>query len=441
MSVKLIAKTEIVDEFKDIGMVEFNAAMCYQESIDKALKSSEKISKDKLFSIGHHTPFESSNFVFQFEDIPISLITFGLHEMHPFYNTLQRSFRYTVGTKFLSELMIAADIMKTFPTQKARDSATQLVQEGIAFYKKNIGRLIEAANEALHAERPGFTGSRLQAARLAQEQGRCILSTCLPTGMTYSVDTITLISMYQAAWNTPLEKLLKMMMIEAGFTSDEYLDRPHADIMSYSPVFLDGELSLANTPHVAVKSGEMVDNPFDIGEYHDKMDLLHFNPNCRRHNIDSVNFKARMSIMTYGQFQRHRTITRGNTSFTPQFIAPPLVKHDAVWMEFIEEYWGKCVDMVDTYGTDCMQFILPYGAAVECEAEIKLQGLHHFLKKRCCVRAQLEIFQIAHELKKKVFGSDCTDVGAPCEMGSCHEGAMYCGRRIESDIFENRKVI
>ncbi len=440
MQVELIATTKLTTtDFTD--EVAFNAAICYQSSLKAATKVN--LSKDKLFEMGHHTPFESSSYTFAIEDIPISLVTFGLHETHPMYNTLQRSFRYTIDDTLMEKVASTAKFLDELLDHDAvkLNRILNWIERGIEFYNQNIDELVIGARDALTEERPNFRGGDIQAVRLAQEQGRSILSSGLPTGMSYTVDTITLLSMYYAAWNKPMRDVTKSMLDASGVPGILYKkDRNDVD-MDWEPNFIDVGQNYKTGPVTSLVSNDIRDMHIErLAEMQHPVDMLHFSPRARTVKVDSVNFKHQMSIMTYGQFQRHRTITRSNVSHLSTFMLPPLMARSHNWKDFAAGYWNEYLNMVADYGIGIMQFVSPYGASVQFESQAGLAGLTHFMSKRCCVRAQLEISQIAHEMKKLALIN--TKVGASCELDKgCHEGSMFCGRDVTKAIMDTRTLI
>lgn len=77
------------------------------------------------------------------------------------------------------------------------------------------------------------------------------------------------------------------------------------------------------------------------------------------------------------------------------------------------------------------RYALPQSLRTHGVYSIDLRNLIHFISKRKCKRAQKEIRMVAnqmYELIKPLLPNIIKYIGAPCEMGSCQEGSMCCGK-------------
>lgn len=76
--------------------------------------------------------------------------------------------------------------------------------------------------------------------------------------------------------------------------------------------------------------------------------------------------------------------------------------------------------------------VLPNACATRMIVTMNLRELLHFFNLRCCVRAQVEIRELANRmliLCKEISPVLFTHAGAHCEaLGYCPEGKMSCGR-------------
>ncbi len=69
--------------------------ICYKANMDDLSEEKLLDVENQLFKKGHHTTLEHQLFTFEIDGIAISDVTFGLHLMAPFYNSDQRSGRYS----------------------------------------------------------------------------------------------------------------------------------------------------------------------------------------------------------------------------------------------------------------------------------------------------------------------------------------------------------
>lgn len=94
MKIKLLPP-ENKNSVNPLLTVSHAAQKCYQAETPVWGKRINE--EERLFKPSHHTTFQhaSSYFTFDIEDIAISDITLGLHLASPFYNSDQRSGRYT----------------------------------------------------------------------------------------------------------------------------------------------------------------------------------------------------------------------------------------------------------------------------------------------------------------------------------------------------------
>ncbi len=416
------------------GDIQYHASVCYQPNFDSVEVNAHKVPTESLFKAGHHTPSEHNCYTFGIENIPISLITFGLHLSHPFYNSTQRSFRYTLTD-------IGGEQYHKFIDQWLEDYETDddlkiklcnFIWKGLNFYNDNIGEVISLAEEKLAEERPNFKGPKVTAARLAQEQARCIISTILPTGLTHTLDLVTIASMYHAAWNEPLKDIYRNMLYQATDNTVEmqyWLDKAYEDVkMDWSPRFKHVGSHLSSSPHVSVVDNQIRDCHIKrYDELHQPLDLLQFSPLAKSSKVDTAKYKVKLSIASFGQDQRHRTLERSNPTITDSFLVPPMISAIPKWEKFVDEYWNDFQELIDEFGLDKVYLYAPYGAMVEYEVEAEMRGLYHYLERRLCNCAQLEVSQVAEQLVRKLhLRGDCK---AACQTDAgCQAGSRYCGK-------------
>ncbi|MFC1659627.1 FAD-dependent thymidylate synthase [Pseudomonadota bacterium] len=89
VTIDLIAKTDTDPN----DLISHAAKTCYTSKTPQIGKQIDI--KNALFKTGHHTTLQHNFFTFSINNISIAAVTFGLHMTHSFYNTDQRSGRYS----------------------------------------------------------------------------------------------------------------------------------------------------------------------------------------------------------------------------------------------------------------------------------------------------------------------------------------------------------
>ena len=436
------------------GKAKLLASLCYQSSFQDACKGASKIPLKKgLFKPGHHTPFESTHWQFFIENIPVSMVTFGLHMTHPFYNSLQRSGRYcyemfsgNTYKKFVSEFV------DEYCPETGDRTILNWVVRGVEFFNAMLPRITAKAKQAIRDERPYFMNNLpedkredaidKQAKRIAQEQLRCIISTIFPTGLSHDIDTITLASMYHAAWNEPLKDLLRQMIGKAlEYTGLSFVakDDLFDEDMSWCPTVSDYTARLVVSPHVTVTGiSEEKDRDFTgFDKLHGSLDLLQFSPKANTQKVADITSIVAMSVASYGQDQRHRTVSHGNPIVTGDFYLPPLLRGDLEIEKFCQEFMNDWLTMVSQFGANKLIFFIPYGAVVSYVKKADNKSYYHELSRRKCLKAQEEICHVANLTDNQVFptlGKKRT--GPPCIEDKCLE-AIRCGRDMSKPLNRN----
>jgi len=452
------------------------AAICYQPTIAAAKTVAPKISvKDALWKTGHHTTLMHSNqhVSFLLDKIPVSLVTFGLHLQGAHYNTSQRSGRYCTSmfdsdyqdfvvkfidryTSLTSTSEIGMDILKW-------------VKDGVKYFKNNLSTITEKARIAMKLERPNFNGDLdAQSQRIAQEQLRYVISTIFPTGMMYTINIPTLVALYECAWNVPLANLLKRMYGEVF--GDEYLStlvededpdkmyhlasrrfRRCSDIpleLSFTPEFASFETKIMRSPKSEVfctngsKTNAEMFKHLTRTQANASADVLQFSPNANYIGLrpveQTIRSRVSVSVATFGQDQRHRSIVRGVPTVTGEIYVPPLLKgHEKFFRKHMKTY----LELAEHGGTENLIHFIPYGAVVSYVKEADTRAFHHETTKRLCLNAQEEIYYLSEKTIDQMFGKNNDGrPGPPCIIhGKCPEGKRYCGREVADEI--DRRLI
>jgi len=458
MKVKLKAETKLIEEGVDkdelLALASHAALKCYQA---RTPKIGEMINVEaRLFNPGHHTTLEHHSFTFDVEGIAVSDITLGAHLGAPFYNSDQRSGRFC-AEMFLSPDFSAIDgyIKYFWPEISApqRAKAMKFVNNGVGVYRKYLGAATKLAGEFIAKERPRASGRYIEnnAPKIAQEQLRMFIPAIFPTGFDFTIDLITLASLYKAAWTPGLLYLTKQM-------ADQVLAR-HPDIgymfsrrgKEWAPKILR-QRKIKFKPTLILRelpaSGRAV---IPASEDMHPVDLLHFLPEYMDNNTNDVKTSVEISLACLGQDQRHRTVRRSEPVLTGNFYLPPLPAMLPGVIGLAQKSLNSWLDLVKIVPPSLAAAIAPYGAMVKYTKSGSFNAIFHEQHKRECWCAQEEIYHLGVALRlaiEKAKGKKypVLRVLEPhCyRAGVCAEGPRYCGRDISlresGDYFPERRV-
>lgn len=448
---------------KAIDQSAFAGGMCYQPSVEEAEKTAETLPvKSALFDTSHHTTIQHSDHTVSFiiDDIPVSLVTFGLHYTHPFYNTSQRSGRYCTkmfkNDRAEDRKNHIYNFLSNYGDEKIYDGQVlneivEWVESGITFFNRELPGITELAKEAIKTERPYYKGNiDLQASRIAQEQLRNVISTIVPTGLVYTINLSTLFSMYLTAWNKPMVDLLTKMvdevvkvnpeigkLIDSEFYKNPTTRKNYVIPTNNAPPYLCTrpivlvDMSCCNKGNIY---RQMFDNFNDINK-NTCFNLLPFSP-ISKFQHEEMKSTLLMSTATFGQYQRHRTIERFGTEMTRNFYVPPLLRNEKT-NEFIDRYNDRYWELSEKYGHSNMVHFAPYGTMINFQAVASLSAWNHSITKRVCLNAQEEFWNLERMLISCVIPSTVNQPGPPCVEGKCHEGKRYCGRDLSKSVTRN----
>ncbi len=455
IKVKLLTSTE-GDPLK---LASHAALKCYQAEDPEWGKLIDV--KSRLFDVGHDTTLEHPYFTFDIEGIAVGDITFGLHLVHPFYNSDQRSGRYC-AKMFLEPNFgeIEKYIAKFWPEVKKQElkAVMNYIKKGVGIYHKNITEASEMSAEILKKERPFINEKSLEvnAPKIAQEQMRMFIPVIFPTGFDYTIDLITLASLHRVAWTPSMRSIVEQMVKlvinkfpEIAFMfSDDSKAGKKDDWGMNTPLRKMIKMKLKPSHRLLEISGEK-NFVYPSPELMHPVDLLHFNPRMMDNSTGGLKTKIEISTATMGQDQRHRTISRSEPSFTGAFYLPPILKKIGMEKEAIE-LMMEWVNISKNISSTLAMILAPYGAMVSYEKKGSFNAIAHEQGKRLCFCAQEEIYHAGRELRlaieEKNKGSELLRIfEPPCyRTGKCAEGARYCGRdlkmRKSGDYFPKRKV-
>ncbi len=458
MKVKLVSytKPEINGNQKLnlLDLVSFSASVCYS-SREPELHLIDV--KKKLFQTGHHTTFEHIYFTFFIEDIAVGDVTFGLHLTNPFYNSSQRSGRYA-AKMFKKENIVSDKILpyieKFWPEtpEKTKQEIARYIQNQLNSFNKYLPKITIFAERALSLERPyiSLTNFKKSAPKIAQEQLRMFLPVIFPTGLVITLDLIALLSLKRAAWTKPLKFFVSEM---ARVVSEKFPElKDFLKLKSVGKIWapdLDKEatFSALKKPRLRLLgASKYASFTSPSQEMISPLDLLFFSPKTMNLNLSNVAMEVEVSLATFGQDQRHRTILRGKPRFTGNFYLPPLLKGAGLKEQGLEtlKAWLSFKDKV---APDLWAVLAPYGAMVKYKKITPSNAMIHEQAKRLCWLAQEEIYHLSCRLRSEIkkdrwLKALLPFLEPPCYRGECPEGARYCGRDIidKEKYFQTRTV-
>ncbi len=441
IKVKQIAETNV-----DPSTLASHAARtCYSATVPDL---GDKIDvENRLFKAGHHTTLEHNYFTFNIDGIPVSSMVFGLHLTAPFYNTDQRSGRFS---KMYDEPDMA-EIKKTIATYYPDVSpyivnqACGFIEMGLDIYAQNKSRVTELARDAIKRERPKASEKYIEqnAPKFAQEQLRMFVSMIAPTALDYTIDLPTLTAFWRTAWNPFMRDAVGQMAnkVKANHADVAYMfDDSVCGTTDWSPTIFPHYCGVKKRPEFKLLDYRYDDKSFTENDAHDMVDTLQFSPYKMNNSMGYVHSRIHVDAgATMGQDQRHRSIKRSEPKFTGYFYLPPLLSAAGIQVyRFMNEFY----DLVrnPNIPRSMITAIAPYGAMVQYEKMADLNALMHEQAKRTCWCSQEAIYHISCDLRRDLgqyIGQNAKlmkYLTPPClSMGKCPEGARYCGRDILND--------
>ena len=130
------------------------ACMCYNAEAPELGRTIDV--KKRLFDTGHHSTLEHNYWTFMIENIPVSSVVFGLHLTAPFYDTDQRSGRFSkmYENPNMSEIFDMVETYYPFEHVSHIRQACKFVENGLDVYAANKDRVTELARDQIRLERP-----------------------------------------------------------------------------------------------------------------------------------------------------------------------------------------------------------------------------------------------------------------------------------------------
>ncbi len=439
MQITLLAETNKTP----LELASHAARVCY--TLDHALIEKPIDVKGRLFDSGHHTTLQHSYFTFYIKDIPVSAVVFGLHLASPYYNTDQRSGRFSKMYENPDFEEVRAMLTPFYDTAEV-ERVLPWIQKGVKIYQDSFEKVKALAIEAIKKERPFANEKYLEmnGPKIAQEQLRMFISQVVPTALDYTVNLSALTALWRAAWTPELRAITDAMRDAVVAKHPELETFFNPQMRRDSDWFLPcerAEAELKTAPELTLLQMHLDERSF-LNAGKDSVDTLYFTPEAMENDVHFVRLSAHVSAATYGQDQRHRSIKRSTPVLSGAFYLPPLLKQ-AGMEEIAQEYMQEWLDLKGEISDGLLQAVAPYGAMVKYEKLADLNALIHEEGKRSCWCAQEEIYHLAVQLKEVIrntgkAGNLVEALAPPClRCGRCYEGARYCGRDIKGTSRES----
>jgi hypothetical protein len=314
----------------------------------------------------------------------------------------------------------------------------------------------EVSRKFIKEERPHTDEKYLEqnGPKIAQEQLRVFLPLILPTGMAHTVDLITIVSLYEAAWDPVMRDITAKMakLVIEKYPDLSFMFKPERrNKQDWEPELDKEETVILYQPKLKLLGIDGAED-FVAPDLDDKhpVDLLHFKPKYMENNVGDVKTEIECSLATMGDDQRHRTVKRGKPSVTGDFYFYPIVRELGLEKEALD-FFNKWKELRKKIPATLSSAIAPYGAMMKYKKKASFNALIHETAKRLCWCAQSEIYHLSKLLRKEIakkFGADCEllkILQPSCySNGVCGEGVRYCGREISlrttEKYFPERKV-
>ena len=434
------------------------ARMCYTAESPKLGDTIDV--ENRLFKTGHHSTLEHNYFTFMIEDIPVSSVVFGLHLTAPFYDTDQRSGRFSK----MYDNPDMADIKNTLETyypkvqQKHINQACDFIERGLNVYADNKTKVTEMARDAIHRERPKASDKYVEsnAPKFAQEQLRMFVSMIAPTALDWTVDLATICAFYRTAWTPFMRDVMDKIVAEIKTIHPDIaymFDEDMRNTKYWSPKFAPCYMGTKKRPEFRLLDYRYNQRDFAENESRDTVDTLQFDPEYMDNSLMYVRSRIHIDAgATMGQDQRHRSIKRSKPVFSGYFYLPPLL--DKAGLKPVADTWMRdFYNMVRNpdFSRSMVTSISPYGAMVQYEKHADLNALIHEQGKRTCWCAQEAIYHLACDLRRELakhIGENAKVLKyltPPClSMVHCVEGVRCCGRDLKNetlaDYFRDRQI-
>lgn len=451
-TVSLISETNISPSI----LASHAAKTCYEPTTPQIGKTIDV--KSRLFDTGHHTTLQHNYFTFAIDNISVYSVCFGLHMASPFYNTDQRSGRFSKMYDNPDMNEVRAHLKRYAKNGVFHWEVIDFIRNGLEIYADNKAHVTQLARDAIARERPNASEKYIEqnAPKFAQEQLRMFISMIAPTGMDYTINLAALAALWRTAWNPEMRDVVFQMVEcvrdrhpDIAYMFDESKRSTEKDDWNPAGGNVDN-IGVALKPTAHVIGYRYSDEKFASPVGPDMVDLSYFSPKYMDNSQMYVISNVEVSAATLGQDQRHRTIKRSVPEFTGKFYLPPLLQAaglDGVANDYIRSYYKLKQNM------SLMEWamIAPYGAMVRYNKSADMNALLHEQAKRTCFCAQEEIYHLGTQLRSDLANCMGTDskliqaLAPHCyKTGKCCEGVRFCGRdiaqRMRDNYFTDRQI-
>ncbi len=440
ISVKLLGTTNI--DPKELAA--YMAKRCYGAEIPKLGDMIDL--ESTTFNPGHHSVFEHYYLNYDIEGIPVGLVTFWLHT-HPFYNTSQRSGRFCRDMFKGSDAEEILNMIKEFYPKLENDNLNNIknyLELCFRIFNSSLTNAKDLVKEIFLQERPHANEEYIKknAPKFAREQIRAFLPVIFPSGLGFTIDIITLASIYRSAPNEIARQITQEManlLLEKAPDLEYLFQRENEE---YS-IMMPDVCSIAENPSIVING---ITNALLAVRPEKKditpVDLLHFKQKYMQNNVARIDTTVSLSLIGLGQKQRHRTVSRSDPKFTGSFYLPPIAKNLGLknsGLKIMNE-WIRVGKNLPPF---LAMILAPYGAMVSYAENSSLNATIHEVLKRSCFCTQEEMYQLAIQLINQLKESPLNhivDIFSPhCHgNGSCIEGDRYCGKNIRDKSFPKR---
>ena len=397
ISVKLKTKTEM--NVNDLSS--FAARVCYTADVPADDKTIDV--KARLFEPGHHTTIEHNHFSFVLDGVSVSSVVFGVHLNAPYYNSDQRSGRFSKMYQSPDVEEIRKYLNHFYPNEDVQ-AAVSFIEKGMKIYQDNIGPLTALAAKVIKEDRPCANEKYIEqnAPKFAQEQLRMFVSQVMPTALVMTVNTSALVALWQVAWSPEMREITNQMRDEVLRVHPELsymFDETKRQNRDWAPRMNFTNPHIHKMPTCILQKADIQDREFP--DMKNAVDVLPFSPFAMKQNTSTIKTEIEISCATMGQDQRHRSIRRGEPVISGNFYLPPLLEMaglEATAQDYMQDY----ADLSKKLSPAMMTTIAPYGAMVMYQKEANLNALLHEQGKRLCWCAQEEISELAHQLRQQL---------------------------------------
>ena len=448
IKINLIARTSE----NPTNLISHAAKTCYTSTLPEMGNTMDV--ENNLFKTGHHTTFQHNFFTFSIEGLSVSSTIFGLHLTHPFYNTDQRSGRFSKMYAKPDFKEIENYIM-SFWYDCNIEKVMNFVKKGREIFAENIEKATELVIEQIKKERPNANEDyiKLNAPKIAQEQLRMFISTISPTALDFSINLSGLAAIYRSAWSQEMRYMTEQMKILVLAEYPELLYVFKDNIRrtdDWSPKFDFKNFTIKKEPKLDVLDIDLSKDMVLQTNAKDSVDIRYFTPESMENNINTVKTKVEFSLATMAQDQRHRTIKRGSPLLTGGFYLPPIMQEMNL-EKTTEDFLNMYRDIIETENKNLAVALAPYGVMASYTKLSDINALIHEQEKRLCWSTQEEIYNASKQLHDILMDSNnilakdlARHLKPACYKDRCIEGRRYCGRDLtkvkNSEELPNRKI-